>query len=84
MGGARNPCAAVEGAGRVSRGGGLNLVTPDMGEVDYTAELVREQTAFEGTADLVRSRRATGADLLDMSISQKKGSTHCWVQTQSL
>jgi len=68
----------------VSRGGGLNLVTPDMGEVDYTAELVREQTAFEGTADLVKSRRATGADLLDMSISQKKGSTHCWVQTQSL
>ena len=68
----------------MSRGGGLNLVTPDMGEVDYTAELVREQTAFEGTADLVKSRRATGADLLDMSISQKKGSTHCWVQTQSL
>ena len=68
----------------MSRGGDLNLVTPDMGEVDYTAELVREQTAFEGTADLVESRRATGADLLDMSISQKKGSTHCWVQTQSL
>ena len=68
----------------MSRGGDLNLVTPDMGEVDYTAELVREQTAFEGTADLVKSGRATGADLLDMSISQKKGSTHCWVQTQSL
>lgn len=68
----------------MSRGGDLNLVTPDMGEVDYTAELVREQTAFEGTADLVKSRRATGADLLDMSISQKKGSTNCWVRTQSL
>lgn len=68
----------------MSRGSDLNLVTPDVGEVDYTAELVREQTAFEDTADLVRSRRATGADLLDMSISQRRavhiagfGLSHC-------